>query len=172
MLKHHATNLKPLSENAESLKKLDDLDRKLLRFLQENGRITSAELARRVNLSPPGLQKRLKKLEESGTIDRYVTLVNRAVLGLDLLCFVQVTLAYHQSECASQFCDRVQELPEILECHHLTGEFDYLLKIVVRDRQNLETLLSQTIAKIPGVDRIRPNIVLNEVKASTSLPLD
>ncbi|WP_228055622.1 Lrp/AsnC family transcriptional regulator [Lusitaniella coriacea] len=172
MLKHHATNLKPLSGNAESLKKLDDLDRKLLRLLQENGRMTSAELARRVNLSPPGLQKRLKKLEESGTIDRYVTLVNRAVLGLDLLCFVQVTLAYHQPECASQFCDRVQELPEILECHHLTGEFDYLLKIVVRDRQNLETLLSQTIAKIPGVDRIRPNIVLKEVKASTSLPLD
>ena len=154
------------------LKRLDALDRKVLRLLQDNSRISSAELARRVNLSAPGVQKRLKRLEQKGVIDRYVTLVNREALGLDLLCFAQVTLAHHQPECMSNFCDRVQELPEVLECHHLVGEFDYLLKCVVANHQHLEKLLRERIISIPGVDRIKTSIVLNEVKASTSLPLD
>jgi DNA-binding Lrp family transcriptional regulator len=141
-------------------------------LLQENSRISSAELARRVSLSAPGLQKRLRKLEENGVIGRYVTLVNREALGLDLLCFAQVTLAHHQPECVGQFCDRVKGLSEVLECHHLSGEFDYLLKVVVANHQHLEKFLSEKITRIPGVDRIRTSIVLNEIKASTSLPLD
>lgn len=163
---------KNLARNLESLQPLDDIDRQLLQLLQENGRITSAELARQVNLSPPGLQKRLKKLEENGTIERYATLVNREALGLDLLCFAQVSLAHHQPECVGQFCERVKGLPEVLECHHLTGEFDYLLKVVVANHQHLEKFLSEKMTQIPGVDKVRTNIVLNEIKASTSLPLD
>lgn len=151
---------------------MDDIDRQLLYFLQENSRITSAELARQVNLSTPGLQKRMKKLEENGIIGRYVTLIDRKALGLDLLCFAQVTLAHHQPECVGQFCDRVKDLPEVLECHHLSGEFDYLLKVVVANHLHLERFLSEKIIRIPGVDRIRTSIVLNEIKASTSLPLD
>ncbi len=156
----------------EQLKQLDEMDREVLRLLQENSRISSAELARQVNLSAPGLQKRLRKLEEKGVIDRYVTLVNREALGLDLLCFAQVTLAHHHPECISTFCDRVQSLTEVLECHHLAGEFDYLLKFVVVNHQHLEQLLREKISPIPGVDKIKTSIVLNEVKASTSLPLD
>jgi DNA-binding Lrp family transcriptional regulator len=163
---------KPVLKSPESLQPLDEIDRQILHLLQENSRITSTELARQVNLSTPGLQKRLKKLEESGVIDRYVTLVNREALGLDLLCFAQVTLAHHQPECVGLFCSLVRELPEVLECHHLTGEFDYLLKVVVADHQHLEKLLSEKITQLPGVDRIRTNIVLSEIKASTSLPLE
>ena len=111
----------------EQLQQLDVRDRLLLRLLQENSRLSIAELARQLSLTAPGLQKRLKKLEDNGFIDRYVTLINREALGLDLLCFAQVTLAHHQPDCVGQFCERVQGLPEILECHHLTGEFDYLL---------------------------------------------
>ena len=148
------------------------MDREVLRLLQDNSRMSSAELARRVNLSAPGLQKRLKKLEKKGIIDRYVTLVNREALGLDLLCFAQVTLAHHQPECMNNFCDRVQGLSEVLECHHLAGEFDYLLKFVVVNHQHLEKLLREKIIPIPGVDKIKTSIVLNEVKVSTSLPLD
>ncbi|MCX7595838.1 MAG: Lrp/AsnC family transcriptional regulator [Fischerella sp.] len=158
-------------KNSEPLKQLDEKDRLVLRLLQENSRITHAELARQVNLTAPGLQKRLKKLEENGFIDRYVTLVNRTALGLDLLCFTQVTLAHHQPECVGHFCELVKELPEVLECHHLTGEFDYLLKVVVTNHQHLERLLSEKITQIPGVDKVRTSIVLNEIKASTSLPL-
>ncbi len=161
-----------MPKTTEQLPLLDEIDRQILHLLQENSRISSAELARQVNLSAPGMQKRLKKLEESGIIDRYVTLMNREALGLDLLCFAQVTLAHHQPECVGQFCDRVKELSEVLECHHLSGEYDYLLKVVVNDRQQLEKFLSEKMTRIPGVDRIRTSIVLNEVKASTSLPLE
>jgi Lrp/AsnC family transcriptional regulator, leucine-responsive regulatory protein len=158
--------------NSEQLQNLDEIDRQILCLLQENSRIASAQLARQVNLSAPGLQKRLKKLEESGIIAGYVALVNREALGLDLLCFAQVTLAHHQPEYVGQFCDRVKELPEVLECHHLTGEFDYLLKVIVSNRQHLEKFLFDKITRIPGVDKIRTSIVLSEIKASTSLPLE
>ncbi len=158
-------------ENSESLKYLDDMDREVLRLLQENSRMTNAELARRVNISAPGLQKRLRKLEQNQVIEHYVTLVNREALGLNLLCFAQIALAHHQPECVSHFCDRVKELPEVLECHHLAGEFDYLLKVVIANHQHLENFLVEKISSIPGVDRIRTSIVLNEVKASTSLPM-
>ena len=164
--------MKPTLSTKEQLEQLDEMDREVLRLLQDNSRISSAELARRVNLSPPGLQKRLKKLEQKGVIDRYVTLVNREALGLDLLCFAQVTLTHHQPECVSNFCTRVQGLQEVLECHYLAGEFDYILKVVVANRRHLEKLLREKIIPIPGVDKIKTSIVLNEVKASTSLPLD
>ncbi|MBL1177787.1 Lrp/AsnC family transcriptional regulator [Pantanalinema sp. GBBB05] len=156
----------------EQLKRLDHKDRLLLRLLQANSRLSSAELARQLKLSPPGLQKRLKRLEENGFIEGYVTLVNREALGLDLLCFTQVTLTHEKPECVGQFCEQVQGLPEVLECHHLTGEFDYLLKVVVTNPQQLEQFLTEKIRKLPGVDKVRTSIVLSEVKASTSLPLD
>ncbi|PSB07535.1 AsnC family transcriptional regulator [filamentous cyanobacterium CCP1] len=156
----------------EQLKLLDDKDRLLLRLLQQNSRISSAELARQLNLSPPGLQKRLKRLEANGFIEGYVTLVNREALGLDLLCFTQVTLSHQQPECVGLFCERVKDLPEVLECHHLTGEFDYLLKVVVPNSQQLEQFLAKKIRQLPGVDKIRTSIVLSEVKTFTSLPLE
>jgi DNA-binding Lrp family transcriptional regulator len=159
------------SKQAGQSQQLDERDRLLLQLLQENSRMSNAELARQLQLTAPGLQKRLKKLEDNGFIDRYVTLVNREALGFDLLCFAQITLAHHQPECVGQFCERVQGLPEVLECHHLTGEFDYLLKVIAPDRQRLEQLISETITQIPGVDKVRTNIVLTEVKTSTSLPL-
>uniref|UniRef100_B8HMT3 Transcriptional regulator, AsnC family n=1 Tax=Cyanothece sp. (strain PCC 7425 / ATCC 29141) TaxID=395961 RepID=B8HMT3_CYAP4 len=161
-----------MDKRVAQLQMLDDRDRLLLRLLQENSRVSNVELARQLNLTAPGLQKRLKKLEDNGFIDRYVTLVNREALGLDLLCFTQVTLAHHQPECVGEFCERVKGLPEVLECHHLTGDFEYLLKVVVPDHQHLERLLQETITQIPGVDKVRTNIVLSEVKASTSLPLE
>lgn len=162
---------KPTLGNPGLFQPLDEIDKQVLRLLQENSRMTSAELARRVSLSTPGLQKRLRKLEENGA-GRYVTLVNREALGLDLLCFARVTIAHHQPECIGQFCDRVKGLPEVLECHHLSDEFDYLLKVIVANHQYLERFLTENIARIPSVDKIRTSIVLNEIKASTSLPLD
>jgi Lrp/AsnC family transcriptional regulator, leucine-responsive regulatory protein len=171
-LSKNYAKVKPALRESEQLQQFDDIDRQILSLLQDNSRIASAQLARQVNLSAPGLQKRLKKLEENGAIARYVTLLNREALGLDLLCFAQVTLAHHQPECVGQFCDRVKGLPEVLECHHLSGEFDYLLKVVVSNHQHLEKFLSNEIIRIPGVDKIRTSIVLNEIKASTSLPLE
>jgi len=151
--------------------RLDSLDRKLLTYLQDDARASSAELARRVGLSGPGLQKRLKKLETRGVVTRYATLVNREAVGLDLLCFVHVMLAHHRPNSVKRFPGRVRAMPEVLECHFLTGEFDYLMKIVVANHDQLEKFLFEKLMKVDGVDRIRTSIVVKEVKASTMLPL-
>jgi DNA-binding Lrp family transcriptional regulator len=152
-------------------RRLDDRDWRLLRLLQDDGRISNAELARQVNLSAPGLQKRIRKLEQRGVIRRYVTLLDRQAVGLDLLCFVNVSLAHHRPDAAEQFRDEMKVMPEVLECHYLTGEFDYVVKVVVADHTELERFLFERLMRIEGVDRVRTSIVLNEIKASTALPL-
>ena len=151
--------------------RLDDLDRRLLTLLQRDGRATSVDLARRLGLSPPGLQRRVRRLEAAGVIRGYTALVDRAAVGLDLLCFVEVKLAHHRPDCVARFRDEVQAIPEVLECHYLTGESDYLIKIVVPNHKALETVLFEGLMRIDGVDRIHTSIVVNEVKASTALPL-
>jgi Lrp/AsnC family transcriptional regulator, leucine-responsive regulatory protein len=150
---------------------LDDVDRQLLHYLQENARISNAELARRVELSPPGLQKRIRKLEEAGIIDRYVTLLNHEAIGYDMLCIVQVTLARHDPKAVAAFREAVQQMPEVLECFHLTGESDYLLKVIVRNRKHLEQFILETLTPVPGMDKIRTSLVLSEIKRRTAVPL-
>ncbi len=172
MTTENATSFHVAFAQSNRLDELDSTDWRVLRLLQNDARMTTAELARQVELSAPGLQKRLKKLEESGVIKGYVTLVDRESVGLDLLCFVQVTLAHHKPESVQQFREIVQDLPEVLECNHLTGEFDYLPKVVVVNHKHLEQFLFEKMTQTPGVDRIRTSIVLNEIKTSTCLPLD
>jgi Lrp/AsnC family transcriptional regulator, leucine-responsive regulatory protein len=150
---------------------IDHLDRQLLLHLQGNARASTAALARRFKLSGPGLQKRLRKLEARGVIDRYATLVRREAVGLDLLCFVHVMLAHHRPNSIRRFPSRIEKMAEVLECHFLTGEYDYLMKVVVRNHDHLERFLFEKLMKVDGVDRIRTSIVVKEVKTSTALPL-
>lgn len=150
---------------------LDDIDRTILQQLQDNARMTMTECARRINLSPTALQKRIQKLEDTGVIEKYATLVNREAVGLDMLCFVQVTLQRHGPEAVAQFKREVQAMPEVLECHHLTGEYDYLLKIVVSNRKHLEKFILEKLTPVPGMDKIRTSLVLSEIKATTAVPL-
>jgi DNA-binding Lrp family transcriptional regulator len=151
--------------------RLDSLDRQLLSYLQNDARVPTAELARRLELSGPGLQKRLRKLESEGVIRGYATVINREAVGLDLLCFIHVTLAHHRPNSVKQFPDRIKNMPEVLECHFLTGEFDYLLKVVVANHDHLQKFLFGKLMKAGGVDRTRTSIVVKEVKTSTTLPL-
>jgi Lrp/AsnC family transcriptional regulator, leucine-responsive regulatory protein len=150
---------------------IDDLDRQLLSALQADGRRSSAELARGLKLSGPGLQKRLRKLEDRGVIRNYAAIVNREAVGLDLLCFVHIMLAHHRPDAIKRFPEKIKRMPEVLECHFLTGEFDYLLKVVVASHEELEKFLFEKLMKVSGVDRTRTSIVVKEVKATTSLPL-
>jgi DNA-binding Lrp family transcriptional regulator len=150
---------------------LDELDRQLLSYLQTRARTSTAALARRFKLSAPGLQKRLKRLETRGVIRNYATLIDRAAVGLDLLCFVHVMLAHHRPDSVKRFPERIKALHEVLECHYLTGEVDYLLKVVVANNDHLERFLFEKLMKVDGVDRTRTSIVLKEIKTSTALPL-
>lgn len=150
---------------------LDEKDRQLLALLQTDARMTHAELARRVNLSSPGLQKRIRKLEEVGVISQYVTLLNHEAVGFDMLCFVQVTLQRHEPEAVRAFREAVQLMPEVLACHHITGEYDYLLKVVLRNRKHLEQFILEQLTPLPGMDRIRTSLVLSEIKETTAVPV-
>lgn len=151
--------------------KLDKVDRELLNHLQKNARITNAELARRVELSPPGLQKRVRKLEEAGIIDQYATILNPESVGYDMLCFVQITLVRHKSEFLQNFMHVVQDIPEVLEAYHITGEYDYLLKVVIRNRKHLEEFILETLSPLPGMDKVRTSLVLNKIKSTTAVPI-
>jgi Lrp/AsnC family transcriptional regulator, leucine-responsive regulatory protein len=150
---------------------LDEVDRELLNHLQENARITNAELARRVDLSPPGLQKRVRKLEKAGIIDQYVTILNPETVGYDMLCFVQITLVRHKSEFLQNFMQVLQDIPEVLEAYHITGEYDYLLKVVIRNRKHLEEFILETLSPLPGMDKVRTSLVLNKIKSTTAAPI-
>ena len=151
---------------------MDVKDRQLLNHLQGDARLTNTELARRIDLSPPGLQRRLRKLEDAGIIEQYVTLLDREAVGFDMLCFVQVTLLRHEPESIRRFKEIVQDMPEVLECHHITGEFDYLLKVIVRNREHLEKFLVEKLTPVPGMDKIRTSLVLREIKSTTCLPIE
>ena len=153
-------------------KRLDNKDRLLLEHLQDDARMTNTELARRVDLSAPGLQKRVRKLEDAGVIEQYVTLLNRQALGYDMLCFVQVTLQRHEPEAIRNFRKVVLTMPEVMECFHITGEYDYLLKVIIRNREHLEKFLVETLTPVPGMDKIRTSLVLREIKKTSRIPLD
>jgi DNA-binding Lrp family transcriptional regulator len=150
---------------------MDDLDRAILGVLQSEGRISNVDLASRVNLSPPAVHARVKRMEDAGLIQRYVAIVSRDKLNYDMLCFIHVTLQMHQPEQVEAFRAAVQQMPEVLECHHVTGDYDYLLKIVVSNRTSLERFVMNRLTPIKGIARIHTSLVLNEIKATTQLPI-
>ena len=150
---------------------VDDLDREILALIQEDGRISNAELSRRLNLSPPATHARVRRLEREGFIEGYAGLLSRDKLGYDLLSFVLVGLSVHQYEHVYGFRERVLAMPEVLECYNITGEYDYLLKVVLRNREDLERFVVGQLTPLPGVARLLTSLVLSEVKSSIKLPI-
>ena len=150
---------------------LDETDLHILEILQLEGRISNAKLARQIELSPPATLARTKRLEEAGIIRGYVALLEPEQVGFDMLCFVNVSLQLHQSQQVEGFERAVAEMPEVLECHHVTGEYDYLLKVAIRNRSDLKRFAVERLTPIPGVARIYTSLVLSEVKSTTALPL-
>ncbi len=150
---------------------LDTLDAAILEALQREGRISNADLARRINLSPPATYARVKRLEQQGYIHDYVARLDREKLGYDMLCFISISLQMHQWEQVQRFRDTITSMPEVLECYHVTGEFDYLLKVVINNRRDLERFVVHQLTPLPGVARIYTSLVMTEVKSSTQIPL-
>lgn len=150
---------------------LDEVDLSILREMQQDSRISNSELARRINLSQPATHKRLKRLETLNVIRQHVSLLNREQLGLDIVCFFQIRLQAHAEETLVRFEDTVRALPAVLECHYLTGQFDYLLKAVFRNRQELKHFVRSALTPLPDVIQITTSVVFSEVKSTTVLPL-
>ena len=148
---------------------MDQIDRQLLRLVQEDGKRSYAELGQEVGLAVSTVNERLKKLQAQGVIRRYVALVDPVALGLEICAFVQVMITEPEMELS--FNDRMMELPEVLECHSIAGEFSYLLKVRVPDTQALEVFLRERIKSIPGVSRTHSMIAMTSPKETNVLPV-
>lgn len=149
----------------------DELDRAILNELQSNCRISNAELARKIHLSQPAVHNRIKRLEKQGVIQTYSAILDRDVVGFDLLCFIHITMDAHTPETMEPFEQAIAALPQVLEFHRLTGDYDALLKAVLRDRRDLERFIKDDLTPIEGVRRIKTSVVLDEIKSTTALPL-
>ncbi|HWA83274.1 MAG TPA: Lrp/AsnC family transcriptional regulator, partial [Fimbriimonadaceae bacterium] len=143
----------------------------LLKLLQEDCRITNADLAKRVGLSPPSVLQRVRALERAGLIKGYTAILDAEKLGLRIAAFAAISLSLHQDMPIERFRRSIQEIEEVQECYHVSGEYDFLLKIVVRDMRAYETLIREKISRIRGIRQINSSFVFGVTKQTTAIPL-
>jgi len=148
---------------------LDEIDRKILRTLSRDGRISNQKLAETVNLSPTPCWHRVKALEESGHIDRYVAVLDQRALGVPDTVIIEVTVDRHDDEIFQAFSDALAELPEVMEAYLLSGEYDYLIKVAVSGTEGYERFLRQKLYKLPGVRHTRSTFTLRCLKRAASV---
>lgn len=156
----------------ETNEKLDKLDYKILQILQENSKITNLDLSRRIGLSPAPTLERVKKLEQTHIISSYHAKINPINLGLHVSSFVMGTLAWHKPNAMNNFLKKIQEIPEIVECYVITGDADFLMKIVCRDIPTYEQLLFKTLSQIEEIERLKTLMTLSLAKDSKILPFE
>lgn len=150
---------------------MDRMDVRLLEILQSQGRISNLELAAAIKLSPAQTLRRHRRLEELGVIKRYETRLDAQGLGLGVVAFIQVTMERGHVRDLAKFKGKVAELPEIQECFAVTGDIDYMLKVVARDLKALSEFLLDTLMRIPGVSGVKSSVCLDELKCTSAVPL-
>ena len=150
---------------------LDKYDRAILEALQQDGRISNVHLAAKVNLSESACLRRVRALEDEGYIDRYVTLVNQSRVGLGGNVLVHIGLHREEQSELAAFEAAVRNIPEVMECYLMTGEFDYLLRVVVADMADFERLHKEALTRLPGVARVNSSVAIRTVQKKTELPL-
>lgn len=150
---------------------LDRIDKHLLAALQQDARRSDDELARLVNLSPSGFRKRRRKLEEAGVIKGYVALVEQDVVGLSEDVFVVVKLQSNRHDDMDAFDKAVQDVEEVMDCHAVAGEWDYVLRVVTRDLHDHDRLCESKLSRLPGVGRLESFATMRRVVGRTALPL-
>ncbi len=152
--------------------KLDEIDIKILEILQKDGRITNAKLASRIGISPPAMLDRVKRLETSGVISKFVALVDRKKVGIGILAFVSVSLAIHQFSSMDNFVSTILELDEVLECYQISGDNDFILKIALDSLDNYSDFIVNRLTGIEGIQTINSTFVLKTIKSNTAFSLD
>lgn len=151
---------------------IDATDRRILRELQREAKLTNAELASRIGLSPSPCLARVRALEHDGVISRYVALVQPETLGLEISVFIHVTLERQAEQALETFESRMDRCPEVMECYLMTGDSDYLLRVLVRNISELQRFIVRDLSKIPGVANIKSSFALKQVKYNTALPME
>ena len=150
---------------------MDEIDKRLLRLLQRDGRMTNVELARQAHLSPPATHERIRRLQQDGVIEGYSVRLNAGKLQRALLIFVEVLLDRTTGDVFEAFAAAVRSQPEVLECHMVAGGFDYLVKVRMKDMAAYRVFLADTLITMPGVRETRTYAVMEEVKDTSVLPL-
>ena len=150
---------------------MDRIDKNILTELQLNGRISNIELSKKVGLSPTPCLERVRRLERSGVIESYTAVLNAEAVGATMLVFVEITLEKTAQDVFSDFSKAVKGLDEILECHLVSGSFDYLLKTRVKNMSSYRKLLGETLLKLPSVSASRTYVVMEEVKSNQPIPI-
>lgn len=159
------------SEMNPPLRDIDATDRAILRELQNDGRLSNAKLSEQLALSETPCWRRLKRLEAEGFIQGYQANLNRTKLGFGVVAFVQVTLGNHAGEIPLRFEELVADMPEILSCHNVTGDCDYMMQVVAEDLEAYGAFVRDRLRNLPGVASLQSNLSLQEVKTSTALPV-
>ena len=150
---------------------LDRIDRSILHELQLDGRISNVKLAERINLSESACLRRVKLLEEAGIIGGYAMLINQAAVGLSGNVFVEITLNRQRREDQDAFEAGVAQVPEVMECYLMSGDYDYLLRVVVADAGDYERIHHEQLTSLPGVARVRSSFALRAATKRTELPI-
>lgn len=150
---------------------LDEIDRRILRALQRNGRMSNAELSDVVHLSPSACHRRVQRMEKEGYISDYVALLNARKLKVPTTVFVEITLQGQADEVLDAFERSVARIPDVLECHLMAGSADYLLKVVAEDTEDFARIHRQYLARLPGVGQMQSSFALRTVCKTTALPV-
>jgi DNA-binding Lrp family transcriptional regulator len=151
--------------------KLDPTDRKILELLQTNSNITNAQLASEIGLSPAPTLERVKKLENAGIIKSYHAVVDQASVGLGVCTFVTVSLKGHNKENIDKFIKAISQIEEVVECHHVTGQADFIMKIVASDIPAYQSLMLEKVSNIEVVDNMQSTVILSTFKDSRVIPI-
>jgi len=151
--------------------KIDQIDAKLIELLQEDSSQTVKQLSAQLNLSNTPVYERIKKLEKSGVIEKYSAKINPKKIGKELLVFTNVSLKEHSKTFLLNFEDKVKQLDEVIECYHVSGEYDYLLKVLVKNMQDYRSFLTETLARIENIGNVHTSFVVSEIKKDTIIKM-
>ncbi|MFZ6771939.1 Lrp/AsnC family transcriptional regulator [Undibacterium sp. SXout7W] len=151
---------------------MDTYDLSILRYLQQDGRMSNLHLAEKIHLSPPQTLRRVRTLEEKKVIRAYVAQVAPEALGLGVMAFVNLSLDREQFRNVREVERQLKAFPDIIECHTISGDFDYILKVVATDLKSLSQFLTDTLMQVPGVASLRSMICMEEIKPVSGLPID
>ncbi|MFZ7093188.1 Lrp/AsnC family transcriptional regulator [Primorskyibacter sp. 2E233] len=150
---------------------LDEIDRRILRVLQREGRISNAELSERVHLSPSACHRRVQRLESDGIVRGYVGLLDAHKMGFPTTVFVEITLQAQADDVLEAFEKAVARVPDVLECHLMAGTADYILKVVAEDTEDFARIHRQYLTRLPGVAQMQSSFALRTVFKTTALPV-
>ena len=151
------------------MNQLDATDLRILDLLQRNSKWTTKEIAAQIGMTTTPVFERIKRLEKSGYVDKYIALLNREKLGLNLMAFVNVSLKEHNAVFLEKFVSSIISLPEVMECYHVAGLFDYLLKVIVKDMDEYQHFVSKKLAGLDNIGKVQSSFVMTEIKHSTAL---